>query len=176
MVFYSNLQLQEVGDESKLAKSFDRIRSIVRKKKYKKEDSENEKNVRLEKIVREVMTRQKRDENFASNFQETVIGFPKDNIYNRSYQEALNRPITVDFSDPSLFPQGVITTYTQGSMDEKIQKRYSTLINGNSEEKEPEKQPLKEESTTKISFCTETKLLKQISSGSGTEKAGSKGN
>lgn len=116
------------------------------------------------------MTRQKRDENFATTIQETVIGFPKDNIYNRSYQEALNRPITVDFSDPQLFQQSIVTTYTPGSLEEKIQKRYSTLINGNSEEKDQEKAAEKSNRSS-----LDNKLLKQISSGSGTDKIGSKG-
>lgn len=162
-----------MGDESKLARSFERIRSIVRKKKFRKEDSENEKNVRLEKIVREVMTRQKRDENFAATFQDTVIGFPKDNIYNRSYQEALNRPITVDFSDPNIFQQGIITTYTPQGVGNEEKKRYSTLINGSSEEKEPSRNPLRDE---RFRSNLEKQLLKQISSGSGTNRDGSKGN
>lgn len=122
------------------------------------------------------MTRQKQDENFSTTFQETVIGFPKDNIYNRSFQEALNRPITVDFSDPNIYQHGIITTYTtQGGNEAK--KRYSTLINGNSEEKEtpkePSKDPLRDE---KFRNSLEKQLLKQISGGSGTDKAGSKGN
>jgi hypothetical protein len=81
---------EEVGEESKLARSFDRIRSIVRKKKYKKEDSENEKNTKLEQIVREVIDKSEKDK-YA--IQETVLTLPKDNIYNRSFQESLNQPI-----------------------------------------------------------------------------------
>jgi len=56
---------QEVGEDSKLARSFDRIRSIVRKKKGRRrsqsrsgrvrENSDNEQNMRLEEMVRQVM-------------------------------------------------------------------------------------------------------------------------
>ncbi|GLV43437.1 Na channel protein 60E [Carabus blaptoides fortunei] len=162
---------EEVGDESKLARSFERIRSIVRKKKYRKENSENEKNMRLEKIVREVIHRHKKDENFAASIQETVIGFPTDNIYNRSYQEALNRPITVDFSDAEIYQTGMVTTYTQSSLDSEKQKRYSTLINGNSDtEKEPEKEPLMFVNKPN----NELKKLQNTSSGFRTQKTESK--
>lgn len=148
----------------------------MRKKKYKKENTENEKNQRLEKIVREVMHRHKKDENFAAAIQETVIGFPTDNIYNRSYQEALNRPITVDFSDVDIYQKGVVTTYTQqSSLDsDRTQKRYSTLINGSSEnEKEPEKEPLM--STTTVKQGTDPRMLQKLSSGFVTQKSESRG-
>ncbi|XP_011502595.1 PREDICTED: sodium channel protein 60E-like [Ceratosolen solmsi marchali] len=81
---------EEVGEESKLARSFDRIRSIVRKKKYKKGESENEKNTKLEQIVREVIDKSEKDK-YA--IQETVLTLPKDSIFNRSYQESLNQPV-----------------------------------------------------------------------------------
>lgn len=54
--------LQEVGDESKLAQSFDRIRDLVRKKRQ--EQQQNENNSRLEKIVREVMQRHAEEQAF----------------------------------------------------------------------------------------------------------------
>lgn len=54
--------LQEVGDESKLAQSFDRIRDLVRKKRQ--EQQQNENNTRLEKIVREVMQRHAEEQAF----------------------------------------------------------------------------------------------------------------
>lgn len=93
-----------MGEDSKLAKSFDRIRSILRKKKYMftgKSNNENEKNTKLEQIVNEVII-QKREKDekrfsaisenrFSGSLQETIIGFPHDNVYNHSYQEALNR-------------------------------------------------------------------------------------
>ncbi|XP_066996031.2 sodium channel protein 60E-like [Anabrus simplex] len=66
---------EEVGEESKLARSFERIRSIVRKKRQGREKSENEQNMRLEEMVREVMTRHAADK-FASGVRETVIALP----------------------------------------------------------------------------------------------------
>ncbi|XP_015174798.1 PREDICTED: sodium channel protein 60E isoform X1 [Polistes dominula] len=102
---------EEVGEDSKLARSVDRIRSIVKKKKYRKENSENEKNMRLEQIVREVMD-QSDKEKYA--IQETVLSLPKDNIYNRSYQESLNQPV---FTYEPVYRQATLTTYSQSSQE-----------------------------------------------------------
>ncbi|XP_063982973.1 sodium channel protein 60E-like isoform X2 [Diachasmimorpha longicaudata] len=102
---------QEVGEDSKLAKSFDRIRSIVRKKRYRKENSENKKNMRLEQIVREVMDKSDK-EKYA--IQETVLTLPKENIYNRSYQESLNQPV---FTYEPIYRQATVTTYSQSSQE-----------------------------------------------------------
>lgn len=64
-----------MGEESKLARSFERLRSIVRKKRQGREKTENEQNMRLEEMVREVMTRHAARECYnASNICETVIG------------------------------------------------------------------------------------------------------
>jgi hypothetical protein len=64
-----------VGEESKLARSFERLRSIVRKKRQGREKTENEQNMRLEEMVREVMTRHAAKECYnAANICETVIG------------------------------------------------------------------------------------------------------
>ncbi|XP_014469648.1 PREDICTED: sodium channel protein 60E isoform X2 [Dinoponera quadriceps] len=115
---------EEVGEESKLARSFDRIRSIVRKQKHRKENSENEKNIRLEQIVREVMDKSDK-EKYA--IQETVLSLPKDNIYNRSYQESLNQPFTYD----PIYRQATLTTYSQNSQETVKEK-------GNSNETNPE--------------------------------------
>ncbi|KAJ8670425.1 hypothetical protein QAD02_001684 [Eretmocerus hayati] len=83
---------EEVGEDSKLAKSFDRIRSIVRKRKVKKEDSENEKNIKLEQIVREVIDKSEKSEKYA--IQETVLSLPKDNnMYSKPYQEGTNQSV-----------------------------------------------------------------------------------
>ena len=45
--------LQEVGEESKLARSIERIRSLIRSKRNK-ENEDNQCNSKLEQIVREV--------------------------------------------------------------------------------------------------------------------------
>lgn len=56
-----------MGDESKLAQSFDRIRELVQKKKITRmqEQTQNDDNSRLEQIVREVMQRHAEEEAFA---------------------------------------------------------------------------------------------------------------
>lgn len=100
-----------------------------------------------------------------------MISYPQDHLYRRSYQEAIKRPITIDFSDPTIFQPGIVTSFTHGELQGNIQKRYSTLINGSSEEKEKEDKQQKEDNRKSI----ESKLLKQISSGSGTDRIGSKG-
>ncbi|XP_034935360.1 sodium channel protein 60E-like isoform X2 [Chelonus insularis] len=104
---------QEVGEDSKLARSFDRIRSIVRKKRFQKENSEMGKNRRLEEIVREVMDKSDK-EKYA--IQETVLSLPKDNVYNRSYQESLNQPV---FTYEPIYRQATITTYSHNSQETK---------------------------------------------------------
>lgn len=47
-----------MGEESKLTRSFDRLRSIVKKGKFKKEKSDNEQNRKLEEMVRQVVQQQ----------------------------------------------------------------------------------------------------------------------
>lgn len=55
-------ELQEVGEDSKLARSFERIRSIVRKKRNaSKEKNENDTNTRLEKLVNEIVIKQREE-------------------------------------------------------------------------------------------------------------------
>ncbi|KMQ88145.1 sodium channel protein 60e [Lasius niger] len=122
---------EEVGEDSKLARSFDRIRSIVRKQKYRKENSENEKNIRLEQIVREVMDKSDK-EKYA--IQETVLSLPKDNIYNRSYQESLNQPV---FTYDPIYRQATLTTYSQSSQ-ETVKENRKLTEKGNSNETNPE--------------------------------------
>ncbi|KAG5346938.1 SCN60 protein, partial [Acromyrmex charruanus] len=122
---------EEVGEESKLARSFDRIRSIVRKQKHRKENSENEKNIRLEQIVREVMDKSDK-EKYA--IQETVLSLPKDNIYNRSYQESLNQPV---FTYDPIYRQATLTTYSQ-SNQETVKENKKLTEKDNSNETNPE--------------------------------------
>ena len=95
---------QEVGEDSKLAKSFDRIRSIVRKKGFLiSRSKETDKKSKLEELVNEFMTQQQAikekkasipsipsEQRYSASIQETIL-FPHDNIYSHSYQEALNR-------------------------------------------------------------------------------------
>lgn len=64
-----------MGEESKLARSFERLRSIVRKKRQGREKTDNEQNMRLEEMVREVMTRHAAGKYYpTSHIPETVTG------------------------------------------------------------------------------------------------------
>ncbi|KAK5648632.1 hypothetical protein RI129_003524 [Pyrocoelia pectoralis] len=125
---------EEVGDESNLAKSFERIQTLIQQRRRKRalarELRQNESNSRLEQIVREVMQRQAEEREFTKAYQETLIGFPQDKIYNRSYQEAMNRPISLISYDQTEFKE-IVREGTEV-------KRYSTVINGNSQEKSSE--------------------------------------
>jgi len=70
-----------VGEESKLARSFERLRSIVRKRRQGREKTENEQNMRLEEMVREVMTRHAAEKYYpTSHVHETVIGRAIENM------------------------------------------------------------------------------------------------
>lgn len=90
-----------MGEDSKLAKSFDRIRSIVRKKGFLiSKSKETEKKTKLEELVNEFMLQHRAmkekeavipvEQRYSGSIQETIL-FPHDNIYSHSYQEALNR-------------------------------------------------------------------------------------
>ncbi|KAK9729113.1 Ion transport protein [Popillia japonica] len=149
---------EEVGDESKLAQSFERIRDLVRRKRLQRVDEENTDNSRLERIVREVMQRHAEEEAFNKGLtpkavQQTIVAFPRDK---RSYQEAMNRPISIISYDP---PEYQETLFENQLAERQQNKRYSTLINGNSEECTV---PI--EDTSKPN----NKFLKNASSGLGT--------
>lgn len=85
------LNLQEVGVESKLAQSFQRIRDLVRKHRLR-EQQQNENNSKLEQIVREVMARHAEEEAMKAAELKRSQQLPRDK---RSYQEAMNRPISI---------------------------------------------------------------------------------
>ncbi|KAJ6635625.1 Sodium channel protein 60E [Pseudolycoriella hygida] len=86
---------EEVGEESKLARSFDRIRSIVRKKRNK-EKNENESNTKLEELVKDVIIRRKNEKKMFVVDQKlyTTLEIPSSNLYRHSYQESMNRPVS----------------------------------------------------------------------------------
>lgn len=94
------LIFQEVGDDSKLAKSFDRLRSLIGKKGFLiSRSKETEKKSKLEELVNEYMLQNRtvekktsipNEQRFSGSVQETIL-FPHDNIYSHSYQESLNR-------------------------------------------------------------------------------------
>jgi len=70
-----------VGEESKLARSFERLRSIVRKKRQGREKTDNEQNMRLEEMVCKLMTQHKAEKYYpTSHVHEAVIGRATENI------------------------------------------------------------------------------------------------
>lgn len=85
------IRTQEVGEESRLARSFDRIRSIVRKKRNK-EKNENEANTKLEKLVNEVIVRRRIEKieyaNAGKPQEFTTLGVEQHQtaLYRHSYQ------------------------------------------------------------------------------------------
>jgi hypothetical protein len=81
---------EEVGDESKLTKSFERIRSIVRKGGFGKKREET----KLEKLVQEIVIQQRNEKKsiLTKRNSESVVAPPP--IYSKSYQESLNRPLS----------------------------------------------------------------------------------
>jgi hypothetical protein len=72
---------QEAGKKSKLALCFERVRSIMRKKRQGREKTDNEQNMRLEETVREEMMRHVAEEYCpTSHLHETVIGRAIENM------------------------------------------------------------------------------------------------
>ncbi|XP_033337674.2 sodium channel protein 60E [Megalopta genalis] len=132
---------EEVGEDSKLARSFDRLRSIIRKKKCSRmgQGKGKGKDPRLEKIVRQVMDRSDSETKYA--IQETVLSLPKDNVYNRSYQESLNQPV---FTYDPMYGQQEHKQEWEEQEEGKDDESHCEEVGD--EEKQPE---TKEESTEK---------------------------
>ncbi|KAG5893248.1 hypothetical protein JTB14_013408 [Gonioctena quinquepunctata] len=147
---------EEVGDESKLAQSFQRIRDLVRKRRMAEQD-QNENNSRLEQIVREVMQRHAEEEAFraaeksSKSIQQTLVGFPRDK---RSYQEAMNRPISIISYDPPEYQEKL----PESGKSNRSSKLYSSLLTTSEESGTP---------TVEKKKCT-PKHLRNMSSGLGT--------
>lgn len=59
---------QEVGESSKLARSFERVRSIIRKRRQKSfpESGDNQQNLKLEEVVVHMMKNKKKDSPIAN--------------------------------------------------------------------------------------------------------------
>lgn len=86
---------EEVGDESKLTKSFERIRSIVRRGRLRRKGGSEENATKLEKLVQEIVIQQRIER------KSILVNASKRNsesqvppIYSKSYQESLNRPLS----------------------------------------------------------------------------------
>lgn len=81
-----NYKSQEVGDESRLARSFERIRSIIRKQRMGKKGG----STKMEEVVNEVIRRE-RKQKFKNQYPLSVA---QTTLYRRSYEESLKRPIS----------------------------------------------------------------------------------
>ncbi|XP_052755865.1 sodium channel protein 60E isoform X2 [Galleria mellonella] len=173
---------EEVGEDSKLAKSFDRIRSIVRKKGFLiSRSKETEKKSKLEELVTEFMTQQRAmkekkisipsEQRYSSSIQETIL-FPHDNIYSHSYQEALNRPISVgsDFAYPHLYQHG--NNFNHGSQETLKDVRDLAIEHKITSIREDSKENL--EDTSPVEQIVAQKLLNQMSSGYHTQPSDSR--
>ncbi|XP_064292614.1 sodium channel protein 60E-like isoform X3 [Plodia interpunctella] len=171
---------EEVGEDSKLAKSFDRIRSIVRKKGFLiSRSKETEKKSKLEELVNEFMAQQRAEkekkvsipseQRFSASIQETIL-FPHDNIYSHSYQEALNRPISVgsDFAYPQLYQ----ANFNHGSQETLKDVRDLAAEHKITSIREDSKENLEDTSPTEPVVAQ--KLLNQMSSGYHTQPSDSR--
>ncbi|KAL0820244.1 hypothetical protein ABMA28_006163 [Loxostege sticticalis] len=173
---------EEVGEDSKLAKSFDRIRSIVRKKGFLiSRSKETEKKSKLEELVNEYMSQQRpvkekktsipSEQRFSTSIQETIL-FPHDNIYSHSYQEALNRPISVgsDFAFPPVYQSG--NNFNHGSQETLKDVRDLAAEHKICSIREDSKENLEDTSPTEQ--VAAQKLLNQMSSGYHTQPSDSR--
>lgn len=77
---------QEVGEESKLARSFERIRSIVRKKRLAREA--NRQKPKLEEIVNEVMVKRRSNKDRLKTADKHFLSveIQQKTLYRHSYQ------------------------------------------------------------------------------------------
>jgi Ion transport protein len=85
---------EEVGDESKLTKSFDRLRSIVRKGGFSKKKDDGAS--KLEKLVQDIVIQQRieRKSILINSDKRMSEQNPPPPMYSKSYQESLNRPLS----------------------------------------------------------------------------------
>lgn len=75
------MRFQEVGDESRLARSFERIRSIIRKKRMVRQ---RDGAAKMEEVVEEVIQR-KRTERYKTK-KHGVLKTQQTTLYRRSYE------------------------------------------------------------------------------------------
>lgn len=107
---------EEVGDEGRLAKSFERIRSIVRRGRLLREKMNETK---LEKLVHEIVLNQRQEK-----LQKGILTDPQKRqqaqqmppIYSKSYQESLNRPLSACDIKQELKNLNIVNTIS-GSQD-----------------------------------------------------------
>lgn len=86
---------EEVGDESKLTKSFERIRSIVRRGRLARRNDKDTGETKLEKLVQEIVIQQRIErKSILMNASKRNSDSQPPPIYSKSYQESLNRPLS----------------------------------------------------------------------------------
>ncbi|KAL5288421.1 hypothetical protein ACFFRR_008949 [Megaselia abdita] len=142
---------EEVGEESKLARSIERVRSLIRAKRQAKKDKKAIKETKLEEVVREAQIYHLRQ-------KEIILAETK--LHRLSYQESMNRPVSVsDFGFEIPLKEGLQTIVDHGEYEEEF-----TVIN---EKSCNDDNNLKNDSV----LCpqVERKLLHQVSSGFGTQ-------
>ncbi|XP_055533096.1 sodium channel protein 60E isoform X2 [Wyeomyia smithii] len=158
---------QEVGEDSKLARSFERIRSIVRKKRNaSKEKNENDTNTRLEKLVNEIVIKQREEKKKYTAAlvaaKDSTIMLPTDfqpvqsgQVYGHSYQENLTKRI------PSV----------ELCYEIPLKDRPLRTISGSQETvSQMDERQLPEDSQQPMTEV-ERKILQQMSSGFGTQQS-----
>lgn len=107
---------QEVGEESKLARSIERVRSLIRAKRQAKKDKKAIKETKLEEVVREAQIYHLRQ-------KEIILAETK--LHRLSYQESMNRPVSVsDFGFDIPLKEGLQTIVDHGEYEEEF-----TVIN-----------------------------------------------
>ncbi|XP_031618644.1 sodium channel protein 60E isoform X2 [Contarinia nasturtii] len=145
---------EEVGDESRLARSFERIRSIIRKQRLGRSQSS-----KMSEVVSEVIKREKK--------QKLRKQYPK-TLYRRSYEESLKRPISgsdFGYEIPLKDPRCLEAIMSK----EELTAEQTTDIDADTPD--VDKTKLKD---TYVSIENERKLLQQMSSGCGTQQNDSK--
>lgn len=159
---------QEVGEDSKLARSFERIRSIVRRRRLAKKEKKYPK---LEQIVNDVMAQQMAEKKRirSSNKHYLTVEVPQKSLYRHSYQESLNRPVSgSDFGFE-------IPLRTRDSL-KPISGSQETLRGLKQDEEEVlTLEENQQELLAKGAPPFERKFLHQMSSGFGTQQNDSRG-
>ncbi|XP_052895021.1 sodium channel protein 60E isoform X3 [Anopheles moucheti] len=184
---------QEVGEDSKLARSFERIRSIVRKKRNaNKEKNDNYANTKLEQLVNEIVIKQREEKKKhkqttlemqplpssqtlpASDLQSELVPpvdyrIPGGPIYSQSYQESLNRPVSgSDFCYDIPLKDRPLRTIS-GSQ-ETVSQMDDQVLPRDDNHQQPSAHPGVPPKQQQISEV-ERKILHQMSSGFGTQQS-----
>ncbi|XP_065093737.1 sodium channel protein 60E isoform X3 [Ochlerotatus camptorhynchus] len=155
---------EEVGEDSKLARSFERIRSIVRKKRNaNKEKNENDTNTRLEQLVNEIVIKQREEKKYTTAPKDQTIVLPSSEF----------RPI----QGGPLYCQGYQESLTQRTLSEQqcyevpLKDQPLRTISGSQETvSQMDDRQLPDDGQPQMTEV-ERKILQQMSSGFGTQQS-----